>query len=123
MTQPPPNGDGALRAMRRALNAAGLKPSDVNYINAHATSTPLGDKAENQAVVSLMEGRSPEEVVVSSTKGATGHLLGAAGAVEAVFSVLAIRDVSTCRIPLRFGMSWDVPVCARDVFKPFGRDC
>lgn len=97
VTQPLADGDGAYRSMRRALQVAGLKPRDVDYVNAHATSTPLGDVAEARALQTLMLGSdggvdSEADVCVSSTKGATGHLLGAAGAVEACFAVLAIRD-------------------------------
>ena len=97
ITQPPPSGEGAFRGMKRALAFAQIPPSSVDYINAHATSTPLGDSAENRAIATLLceeNGMRVENVCVSSTKGATGHLLGAAGAVEALFSVLAMRDVS-----------------------------
>src|SRR5690606_2115861 len=88
---PPEDGDGGFRSMRNALRDAGLEPSAVDYINAHGTSTPLGDVAETKAVKRLLEEHAAK-VAVSSTKSMTGHLLGAAGAVEAVLSVLAIRD-------------------------------
>jgi 3-oxoacyl-[acyl-carrier-protein] synthase II len=74
-----------------ALDRAGMEPSDIDYINAHGTSTPLGDEIEIRAVERLF-GNSTEDVSMSSTKSSIGHLLGAAGAVEAIFSVLAIRD-------------------------------
>jgi len=91
MTQPSPNGEGAARCMRNALRDAGLNPEDVDYINAHGTSTPAGDIAEVSAIKAAM-GEHARHVAVSSTKSMTGHLLGAAGGIEAVFSVLAIRD-------------------------------
>ncbi len=91
MTSPPENGAGAALSMRNALKDAQLDAAMVNYINAHGTSTPAGDIAECQAVKSVM-GASQDNVAVSSTKSMIGHLLGAAGAVEAIFSVLAIRD-------------------------------
>jgi 3-oxoacyl-[acyl-carrier-protein] synthase II len=91
MTAPPADGAGALSAMRTALRDAGLAADAIDYINAHGTSTPAGDLAESHAVETLM-GAAAQKVAVSSTKSMTGHLLGAAGAVEAIFSVLAIRD-------------------------------
>lgn len=91
MTAPPADGSGALSAMRNTLRDAGLAAAAIDYINAHGTSTPAGDLAESRAVESLM-GAAAHSVAVSSTKSMTGHLLGAAGAVEAIFSVLAIRD-------------------------------
>jgi 3-oxoacyl-[acyl-carrier-protein] synthase II len=91
MTLPPADGRGAIRAMRQAIEDAGVDASVINYINAHGTSTQAGDKAESQAVKTVM-GAAAETVAVSSTKSMIGHLLGAAGAVEAIFSVLAIRD-------------------------------
>lgn len=91
MTSPPEDGRGAAQSMRNALRDAGLNPSDLDYINAHGTSTPAGDIAETMAVKSVF-GAAASDLAVSSTKSMIGHLLGAAGAVEAVFTVLAIRD-------------------------------
>lgn len=91
MTSPPEDGSGAAASMRNAILDAGIPLDTINYINAHGTSTPAGDKAECQAVKSVM-GSAVEQVAVSSTKSMIGHLLGAAGSVEAIFSVLAIRD-------------------------------
>lgn len=91
ITSPPADGEGAASAMQNALNDANLNPEDIQYINAHGTSTPAGDLAETNAVKTIF-GESARKVMVSSTKSMTGHLLGAAGAVEAIFSVLAIRD-------------------------------
>ncbi|MEM1395997.1 MAG: beta-ketoacyl-ACP synthase II [Pseudomonadota bacterium] len=91
VTAPAEDGAGAFRAMRMALKRAGIGPGEIDYINAHGTSTPKGDEIEVRAVERLFTGAT-DDLVMSSTKSATGHLLGAAGAVEAVFSVLAIRD-------------------------------
>jgi 3-oxoacyl-[acyl-carrier-protein] synthase II len=91
ITAPPEDGDGARLAMVNALRDARLNPDQVQYINAHATSTPLGDKAETVALKRAF-GDAVKGIAVSSTKSMTGHLLGAAGVVEAIFSILAIRD-------------------------------
>jgi len=93
MTSPADNGAGAAASMRMALADGGLTPSDISYINAHGTSTPQGDIAETDAIKSVF-GSHAKAVAVSSTKSMTGHALGAAGAIEAVISVLAIRDQS-----------------------------
>ncbi|KAK4069991.1 uncharacterized protein Triagg1_6786 [Trichoderma aggressivum f. europaeum] len=96
MTAPREDGHGAYLAMKRALRSAGIKPSQVDYVNAHATSTQVGDSAEAAAIKRIMMGdegvSSESKVTVSSTKGAIGHLLGAAGAIEALFCILAIHD-------------------------------
>ena len=87
MSTPHPQGAGAIAAMRQALDAAGLAPSDIDYINLHGTATPSNDAAEDRAVGAVFGQRTP----CSSTKGATGHTLGAAGGIEALIGVLALR--------------------------------
>jgi 3-oxoacyl-[acyl-carrier-protein] synthase II len=98
MTSPKENGEGAFMAMKKALKQAQLRPAAVDYVNAHATSTIVGDAAENAAIKALLLGADGKDkaadVNVSSTKGALGHLLGGAGAIEALISVLAIHEVS-----------------------------
>ena len=91
ITSPAPDGDGGYRSMSAALANAGIAAGDIDYVNAHGTSTPLGDEIELRAVTKLLDGHE-DGVTMSSTKSATGHLLGAAGAIEAIFCILAMRD-------------------------------
>ena len=91
ITSPSEDGDGAFRCMQAALKRAGISAGELDYINAHGTSTPVGDEIELRAVERLV-GNNAAKIAMSSTKSSTGHLLGAAGAIEAIFSILAIRD-------------------------------
>jgi len=91
MVEPRPDGRGAAQSMTRALAHAGVAPADIDYINAHATATPKGDRGEAEAILRVF-GEAARDLSVSSTKSMTGHLLGAAGAVELIFSILALRD-------------------------------
>ena len=118
MTQPSPSGEGPARCMNNALKDAGLNKEDVGYINAHGTSTPAGDKAETMAVKVAM-GDHAKNVVVSSTKSMTGHLLGAAGGIEAIFSILALRDQV---IPPTINLDNQDPECDLDYCANTARD-
>lgn len=91
VTAPAPDGSGAARCMRTALEDAGLEPRDIGYLNAHGTSTPMNDRCETLAVHAVF-GEGEHAPLVSSTKSMTGHLLGASGAIEAIFTALALRD-------------------------------
>jgi 3-oxoacyl-(acyl-carrier-protein) synthase len=102
MTAPRADGHGAFLSMRHALRHASIRPAEVDYVNAHATSTKLGDAAENNAIKTLLLGengrQSASGINMSSSKGAIGHMLGAAGAVEAIFTMLAVKHVCSTLI-------------------------
>ncbi|MGB3919298.1 beta-ketoacyl-ACP synthase II [Thiothrix litoralis] len=118
MTTPSEGGEGAARCMVNAMKDAGLNAADVDYVNAHGTSTPAGDKAETMAVKRAL-GDHAYKVAVSSTKSMTGHLLGAAGGIEAVFSVLAIRDQI---LPPTINMDNQDPECDLDYVPNVARE-
>ena len=107
ITAPPENGEGAAMAMRHALSDAGIAPSDVGYINTHGTSTPAGDVAESRAIAGIFG----ENMVVSSTKSMTGHLLGAAGGIEAIFTVKALQQQI---LPPTINLDHQDPECKLD---------
>ena len=113
-----PNMDGPRRAMRAALRNAGVNADQVGYVNAHGTSTPLGDLNESNAIKAAL-GEHARSVVVSSTKSMTGHLLGAAGGIEAVFSVLAIRDQV---LPPTINFNTPDPACDLDYVPNIARE-
>ncbi|SEA28941.1 3-oxoacyl-[acyl-carrier-protein] synthase II [Thiothrix caldifontis] len=118
MTTPSEGGEGAARCMVNAMKDAGLNTTDIDYVNAHGTSTPAGDKAETMAVKRAL-GDHAYKVAVSSTKSMTGHLLGAAGGIEAVFSVLAIRDQI---LPPTINMDNQDPECDLDYVPNVARE-
>jgi len=118
MTAPSQGGEGAARCMVNAMNDAGLNAEDIDYINAHGTSTPAGDIAETNAV-KLAMGEHAYKLVVSSTKSMTGHLLGAAGGIEAIFSILALRDQV---VPPTINLENQDPECDLDFVANTARD-
>jgi len=117
MTAPEPSGRGAIRAMREAINMARICCKDVGYVNAHATSTPLGDRIEVAALQSLF-GAELQNVPVSSTKSMTGHMIGAAGSIEAIFCLLAMRDEM---LPPTINQEYPDPECAIDTIPNIAR--
>jgi 3-oxoacyl-[acyl-carrier-protein] synthase II len=119
VTEPDPTGENPARAMKNAFADAGIDPSEIDYINAHGTSTPLGDAAETRVIKLALGEENARKTPVSSTKGATGHCLGAAGAVEAIFSTLAIRDG---KLPPTINYEVADPECDLDYIPNESRD-
>jgi 3-oxoacyl-[acyl-carrier-protein] synthase II len=111
MTEPDPTGQSPARSMRLALQDAGVDPTEVGYVNAHATSTPLGDAAETKVIKLALGEEHARATPISSTKGATGHCFGAAGAIEAIFTTLALRDQ---RVPPTINLENPDPACDLD---------
>jgi 3-oxoacyl-[acyl-carrier-protein] synthase II len=111
MTEPDPTGQSPARSMRLALQDAGVDPTEIGYVNAHATSTPLGDAAETKVIKLALGEEHARKTPISSTKGATGHCFGAAGAIEAIFTTLALRDR---RVPPTINLENTDPACDLD---------
>jgi 3-oxoacyl-[acyl-carrier-protein] synthase II len=119
ITEPDPTGENPARAMKNAFADAGIDPAEIDYINAHGTSTPLGDASETRVIKLAVGEEAARGIPISSTKGATGHCLGAAGAVEAVFSILAIRDG---KLPPTINYEVEDPECDLDYIPNESRD-
>jgi 3-oxoacyl-[acyl-carrier-protein] synthase II len=119
ITEPDPTGENPARAMRYALRDAGVDPAEVDYVNAHGTSTPLGDASETRVIKMALGEEKARKTPISSTKGATGHCLGAGGAVEAVFTTLAIRDG---KLPPTINYEVEDPECDLDYIPNVARD-
>jgi 3-oxoacyl-[acyl-carrier-protein] synthase II len=119
VTEPDPTGENPARAMKNAFRDAGIEPSEIDYINAHGTSTPLGDASETRVIKKALGEEDANSTPVSSTKGATGHCLGAAGAIEAMFSILAIRDG---KLPPTINYEVEDPECDLDYIPNESRD-
>ena len=119
MTEPDPTGENPARAMKMAFEDAGVDPGEIGYVNAHATSTPVGDTSETRVLKKALGEENAVKTPVSSTKGATGHCFGAAGAVEAVFTVLAVRDK---KLPPTINYEVEDPSCDLDYIPNEARD-
>jgi 3-oxoacyl-[acyl-carrier-protein] synthase II len=111
ITGMPDDGDGCFRAMRNALKSAKLEPHQVDYVNAHATSTPIGDSSETRVIKLAMGEEHARRIAISGTKGATGHCLGGAGAVEALFTTLAVKEGM---LPPTINYEYEDPECDLD---------
>jgi 3-oxoacyl-[acyl-carrier-protein] synthase II len=111
ITEPDPSGESPARAMRMAFDDAGIEPTEIGYINAHGTSTPIGDASETRVIKIAVGEEHARRVPISSTKGATGHCLGAAGAIEAIFTILALRDRT---VPPTINYEVEDPTCDLD---------
>ncbi len=119
ITEPDPTGENPARAMKMAFADAGIDPSEIDYINAHGTSTPLGDAAETRVIKKALGEENAAATPVSSTKGATGHCLGAAGAVEAIFAIMAVHDR---KLPPTINYEVEDPECDLDYIPNQARD-
>jgi 3-oxoacyl-[acyl-carrier-protein] synthase II len=119
MTEPDPTGENPARAMKMAFEDAGVDPGEIGYVNAHATSTPVGDTSETRVLKKALGEENAVKTPISSTKGATGHCFGAAGAVEAVFTVLAVRDK---KLPPTINYEVEDPSCDLDYIPNEARD-
>jgi 3-oxoacyl-[acyl-carrier-protein] synthase II len=119
MTEPDPTGANPARAMRMAMDDADIEPTEIGYINAHATSTPLGDASETRVIKTALGEEHAQRTPVSSTKGATGHCFGAAGAIEAVFTTLAVHDR---KLPPTINYEAEDPECDLDYIPNESRD-
>src|ERR687892_1809041 len=119
ITEPDPTGENPARAMKMAFRDAGVDPSEIGYINAHGTSTPLGDASETRVIKLAVGEEQAYKIPVSSTKGATGHCLGAAGAIEGIFTILAVHDG---KLPPTINYEVDDPECDLDYIPNEARD-
>jgi 3-oxoacyl-[acyl-carrier-protein] synthase II len=119
ITEPDPTGLNPARALQMAMRDAGVEPGDIDYVNAHATSTPLGDTSETRVIKLALGEEQAYETPVSGTKGATGHCLGASGAIEAIFTILAVREG---KLPPTINYEVEDPECDLDYVPNEARD-